>query len=101
MLWLGIGAMTRKVGRLDQRCSSGLEDPEDLPYEFPGMIQMFDNMFCVNPVCVMVWKRIRKLVQIMDHVCLRRRINVDTDRTGNFVHLAAEINNNFAIVVHS
>lgn len=91
MSWIGSPVRVRVMRRDNSDAAAGLRDPMQFSNEHHHVRHMLDDVTANDLIEFAIGEGIRHDAQIVNHVCLRTGIRIDSDRARMFVLAAANI----------
>ncbi len=88
---IGICITVRIEWHRDLNNALRFDDAVELDHHFHYVIQMFQDIIGKYLVEMIIRKWIWKMVEVVKHIRIRTRIDIDTDSTGPFSFTAADI----------
>lgn len=91
MFGLRIGDAAGEVRDFDDEVAALFEDAVNLSEDSVKIVEMFQDVFGVNPVDGIVLQGIRELVEVKDDIRPILDVDIDAERMVRFVGATAEI----------
>jgi len=87
-------SLLMRIERDDDRHESGrFRNPMNLFHHLENIVEVFDDVVAEDLVEMIIGKWIWKTVEVVNHIGVRTRIDIDADRAGTFAKAAAEVEN--------